>query len=312
MVKSLEMKKEVDTSMKFRVIKNIIKQGFQSMWRNRGMGLASVSSISAVLVILGMVLILILSINNLVLDTKTKFDEIQVFLEDDLSDKQLNAIEEKAKNDEGVLAIMYQSKSQALEIMKEDWGDEGYLLEGLETIPLPNSYIIQLKDIEYADRVVEKIKNLDGVEEVRYYKDIIDKLMIFANYIRFGGLIVIGILIFVSVFIISNTIKITVTSRRREINIMKYVGATNGYIRGPFILEGVLFGLIGAVVSIVMVYYGYENFFRTVNEKLYILFATNLVPPSSIFNDIAIIFIAIGVGIGGLGSLVSLKRFLNA
>jgi cell division transport system permease protein len=281
------------------------------MWRNRGMGLASVSSISAVLVILGIVLIMILSINNVVLETKTKFDEIQIFLEDELTEEQSNDIEKAAKDNEGVLSVMYQSKEQALEIMKEEWEDEAYLLEGLETNPLPNSYIVQLKDIKYADNVVDKVKNIEGVEEVKYYKDVIEKLIVFANYVRFGGVVVIGILVFVSVFIISNTIKLTVTARKREVNIMKYVGATNGYIRGPFIIEGILFGLIGAALSILIVNYGYDYFFKAVSDKLYVLFTVYLVSPAALIKDITIIFTAIGVGIGALGSLVSLKRFLN-
>ena len=297
--------------MKFRIFKNILKQGFQGMWRNRGMGLASVSSISAVLVILGIVLIMILSINNVVLETKTKFDEIQIFLEDELTEEQSNDIEKAAKDNEGVLSVMYQSKEQALEIMKEEWEDEAYLLEGLETNPLPNSYIVQLKDIKYADNVVDKVKNIEGVEEVKYYKDVIEKLIVFANYVRFGGVVVIGILVFVSVFIISNTIKLTVTARKREVNIMKYVGATNGYIRGPFIIEGILFGLIGAALSILIVNYGYDYFFKAVSDKLYVLFTVYLVSPAALIKDITIIFTAIGVGIGALGSLVSLKRFLN-
>lgn len=298
--------------LKFRIIKNTFKQGFQGMWRNRGMGIASVTSISAVLMILGIILILILSINNFVVETTTKFDEIQVFLEDDISEEILAVIEETTMKNKGVISIMFQSKDQALDNFKEDWGDEAYLLDGLEEKnPLPDSYIIQVEDIEYAENVVNSIKTLDGVEEVKYDKDVIDKLLIFANYIRVGGIIVIAILVFVSVFIISNTIKLTVASRRREINIMKYVGATNNYIRGPFIIEGVLFGLIGAIISIVIVYYGYEYFFGLVNEKLYTLFAIFLVAPKIIFKDIAIIFSAIGVGIGALGSLLSLKRFLN-
>lgn len=312
MVNWLGMSRRVDMAMRFRVFKNIIKQGFQGMWRNRGMGLASVGSISAVLMILGIVLILILSINNLVLEVKTKFDEIQVYLEDELTDNDLDAIEESIKTKEGVLSVVFRSREQGLEIMKEQWKEDSYVLEGLEEDnPLQNSYIIQLKDIKYADSVVKTLKSMDGIEDIRYYKDIIDKLMVFANYIRFGGIAVIGILVLVSVFIISNTIKITVSSRRREINIMKYVGATNGYIRGPFIIEGILFGLIGAVLSIVLVNYGYEYFFKSVSDKLYVLFTVYLVPPSLLIKDITIMFTAIGVGIGALGSIVSLKRFLN-
>ena len=298
--------------MRLRVFKNIIKQGFQGMWRNRGMGLASVGSISAVLMILGIVLILILSINNLVLEVKTKFDEIQVYLEDGLTDKDLDGIEEVIKANDGVLSVVFRSKEQGLEIMKEQWKEDSYVLEGLEEDnPLQDSYIIQLKDIKHADSVVKMLKSIDGIDDIRYYKDIIDKLMVFANYIRFGGIAVIGVLVLVSVFIISNTIKITVASRRREINIMKYVGATNGYIRGPFIIEGILFGLIGAILSIVLVNYGYEYFFKSVSDKLYVLFTVYLVPPSLLIKDITIMFTAIGVGIGALGSIVSLKRFLN-
>lgn len=306
------MSRKVVMDLRFQIIKSTFKQGFQGMWRNRGMGLASVTSISAVLMILGMILIMILSINNFVMDTTTKFDEVQVFLLDDATDEQLDHIEEIVAKNKGVVSMLYQSKEQALEIFKEEWGDEAYLLDGLEkNNPLPNAYIIKLESIEFAENVVNSIKGLDGVEEVKYDKDVINKLVTFADYIRFGGIAIIAVLVFVSVFIISNTIKLTVTSRRREINIMKYVGATNNYIRGPFIIEGVLFGLIGAAVSILIVYYGYEYFFELVNEGLYSLFSVLLVTPKVIFTDIAIIFSAIGIGIGALGSIVSLKRFLN-
>lgn len=301
-------------AMKIRLLKNIFKQGWQGIWRNKGMGVASVSSISAVLMILGMVLILILSINSLVVDTKTKFDEIEVFLKEDIDNNEMGKIEEVVRNREGVVSIIFKSKDEALRSMKEGWGDEAYILEGLEGLdnnPLPDSYIIKLRDVEYADGTVDSIKDIRGIEKINYHKDIIDKLMVVANYIRVGGITVIGVLIFVSIFIISNTIKLTVTSRKREIGIMKYVGATNAYIRGPFILEGVFFGLIGAIFSIIIVYFGYGYFFQAVNEKLYSMISIILVPPVAIFEDITIIFLAIGAGIGALGSLISMKRFLN-
>ena len=297
--------------MRFRIFKNMMKQGLQGMWRNRGMGLASVGSISAVLIILGIVLIMVLSINNLVSETTNKFDELQVFLEDDLEIEQLNNIEKNIKGTEGVVSAVFLSKDEALEDFKKDWGENASLLEGLDPNPLQNSYVIKLKDIEYADNVVDKVNELEGVDEVKYYKDIIDKMVVVGNYVQGGGIIIIAILILVSIFIISNTIKITVTARKREVNIMKYVGATNGYIRGPFIVEGVLFGLIGAIISILIVNYGYKYFFNTVSNELYVLFTVYLVPPKALLKDISIIFGVIGMGIGALGSMVSLKRFLN-
>jgi cell division transport system permease protein len=298
-------------ALNLRIFRNIFKQGIQSMWRNKSMGLASITSIAAVLMILGIVLVLILSINNVVNDTKLEFDEVEVFLEDEISSEQMTKIEDTAKDVPGVVSVIYRSKDQALEIMKEDWGEDAYLLEDLETNPLPNSYIIKVEDIELADNLVNSIKTLDGVEEVKYYKDIIDRLLNFASYIRIGGMIIIAVLVFVSIFIISNTIKLTVTSRKREINIMKYVGATNSYIRGPFIIEGIFFGLVGALISIAVVYFAYRYLYLNMNESFYNMFTFYLIPPESIISDISVIFLTLGAGIGAMGSMLSLKKFLN-
>src|SRR5690606_9587868 len=138
-------------SMRLRIASNIIKQGFKGVWRNKAMGLASITSITAVLLILGIVLILILSLNNIVLDTRERFDEVQVFLEDEITSAQLEEIEKKAKASNKLVSVTFKSKDEALEEMKEGWGDEGYLLEGLEENPLPHTLILKLKDIEYAE-----------------------------------------------------------------------------------------------------------------------------------------------------------------
>lgn len=298
--------------MKFRIFKHILKQGFTGMWRNRMMSFASIGSVTAVLMILGITLILILNINNISNVTKEKFDEIHVYLNDDIEDQQIHKLGETIKELDGVFTVIFQSKEQALQIMKEQWDEEGYLLEGFEEEnPLPNSYIIQLEDISYADKVVEHLEGYSSVEEVKYYKDIVDKLMSVAKFIRLGGLILIAVLILISVFIISNTIKITVAARKREISIMKYVGATNGFIRGPFIIEGLLLGLIGSILAVVFVNYGYKYLFTVISERLYILFTVYLVPYEMVYNDVMIISLAIGMGIGVLGSIISLKKFLK-
>lgn len=275
------------------------------------MGIASIGSVGATLTILGMILILILNINTAANTTQKQFDEIQVYLKEDISQEEIEKVGQAINECEGINSVIFQSKEQALEIWKEEWGDQGYLLEGLEESPLPDSYIIQLKDIEYADMVVNQIKHLSNIEEIKYYKDIVDKLLAVANFVRIGGLVLIGILVLISVFIISNTVKITVAARRREIGIMKYVGATNGYIRGPFMVEGVLLGLIGSGMSILITFYGYKYLVSTLNEKLYVIFTVYMIPPKVMINDITIIFVAIGVGIGLLGSIISLKKFLN-
>jgi len=297
--------------MKFRMFKNVLKQGFVGMWRNRMMSVASISSVTAALLILGIVLILILNINNVTLTAQDQFDEIQVYLEDDMDQDKIDQLGEIISSFDGVASLRFQSRDQALEIMKEKFGDEGYILEGLETNPLPDSYIIQLSKIDNTEAVVERLRGLNGIEDIKYYRDIVEKLMSVANFVRYGGLIIIAVLMLISVFIISNTVKITVAARKREINIMKYVGATNGFIRGPFIVEGILLGLIGAGISIFVIINGYKYLFTSINDRLYVVFTVYMVPHYSLFNDIVIIFTAIGVGIGILGSILSLRRFLN-
>lgn len=298
-------------AMKVRNLSYIVKQGFVGMWRNRMMSFASVGSVTAALLILGVILILILNINNIATVTQNQFDEVIVYLQDDLEQSQLDQIGQTINEIDGVLSVIYQSRENALEIMKNEWGEEGYLLEGLEDNPLPNSYVIQLKDIKYADDVVYRLEGLRGIEEIKYLKNIMDQLMTIANFVRLGGLVIIVFLILISIFIISNTIKLTVTARKREINIMKYVGATNGFIRGPFLVEGILLGLIGSGISIGLVYYGYKYLFQIINERLYVLFTVYLVPHYKIFEDISIMFIAIGVGIGIIGSVLSIRKFLK-
>ena len=297
--------------MKLRMFKSVVKQGFVGLWRNRMMSMASISSVTAALLILGIVLILILNINNITLTAQQQFDEIQIYLEDEMDQAEIDKLGEVISSFDGVASLRFQSREQALEIMKEKFGDEGYILDGLETNPLPDSYIIQLSKIDNAEAVVERLRGLNGIEDIKYYRDIVEKLMSVANFVRYGGLIIIAVLMFISVFIISNTVKITVAARKREINIMKYVGATNGFIRGPFIVEGILLGLIGAAISILAITHGYKYLFTSINDRLYVLFTVYMVPHYSLFNDIVIIFTAIGVGIGILGSVLSLRRFLN-
>lgn len=297
--------------MRFRIFKNILKQGFVNLWRNRGMGIASVSSITAVLLILGVVLISILSINNIANETQNQFDEIKVYLDKGLSDSDIERIGEVISDFDGVISVIFESKEYALEVMKKQFGDEAYLLDGLEENPFPDSYVVQLKSIEEADIVVERIKGIKGIEDVKYYKDIIEKLISLANSVRIGGLIVISILMMISIFIISNTIKLTVAARKREINIMKYVGATNGYIRGPFVIEGIFLGIIGAALSIVIVKYGYQYVFSSMSQKMYLLLTVYMIPPYALLKDVVIMFMTIGIGIGALGSIVSMRRFLN-
>ncbi|HHY91339.1 MAG TPA: ABC transporter permease [Clostridiales bacterium] len=297
--------------MKIRTAVYLLKQGLRGLWRNRIMGIVSIFSIACVLIILGIVFILILNINNLAESAKSQFDSVQVYLRDDLQPDRIEEIGEEIEKIEGIQSIYFLSKEEALERMKEDWGENGYLLEELETNPLPNSYVVKLKAIENAEQVVRQIKKIQGLEEVKYYKDVMDKLLKITKFIRLTGTVIIAILIIISMVVVINTIKLTVIARRKEINIMKYVGATNWFIRWPFVVEGVFLGLFGAAIALGVLGLGYQKVFDLLTQKIYILLAPYMMPATLLMEDLLVIFVVLGAGIGALGSIFSMKKFLN-
>lgn len=297
--------------MKVRTVKYVLGQGLVGLWRNRTMSMASIGTVAATLIILGLVITLVLNISNLADLVQLQFDKIQVYLSDDLSIEEINNVGKQIEVINGVSGIIYESKEEALEKYKESWGEEGYLLEGLEKNTLPNSYIIQMDDLELADSIVEKLIPLKGIDEIKYYKEIVDQLLRIAKFIRTIGLVIILILIFVAVFIISNTIKLTLNVRRQEIGIMKNVGATNWFIRWPFLLEGMLLGLIGAIISTAVVYYGYQYAFNAITGRFYLMFSAYMVSVNDMMNKTIYIFAVLGIGVGALGSIFSLRRYLR-
>jgi cell division transport system permease protein len=300
--------------MNLKKFNYIFRQAFKSMWRNRMMGLASVGSVTAVLIILGFVLIIVLNVNNIALVTKETFDEIAVYLNDDVEGDQIDEMGKALKGIDGVMGVAFQTKDYALEKLKEDWGENAFLLEGLRNNPLPNTYIVQLVDVSKAESVIQKIKTFEGVEDVMYYKDAVNSLIKIAQFIKKAGATIIITLLLISVFIISNTIKITVLNRQKEIELMQYIGATNGYVRGPFMIEGIMLGLIGSFVAIILIFTGYNYVINYLAGRYIALLSGMtgyLVGVEMIIDDLIIIFLTIGIGIGMLGSLISLKKFLS-
>ncbi|MDH8677688.1 permease-like cell division protein FtsX [Fusibacter bizertensis] len=288
-----------------------LKEAVKSLWRNRLMSIASISSVSATLMILGIIFAIIININAMAQSAKDQFDSIQAYLVDDLTSEEITKIKEKIESVDGVMSVSYESKSDALKRMKESWKDNAYLLEGLESNPLPSSLIIYLRDIYYSGEVLSEIKDLDGIEEIKSYQDIVEQLLSITEAVRKTGIIVIFVLIAISTFIIHNTIKLTVTSRHREINIMKYVGATNWFIRWPFLAEGTLLGLIGAGISAGLMKISYDYVFNMMHSDFYVLVSAYVIPPESIMKDVIFLFLIIGAGIGALGSIWSMRKYLN-
>lgn len=297
--------------MKIRTAKYIFKEGIVGLWRNRGMSLASVGSVTASLVLLGMIITLVLNINNAASLTQMHFDTIQVYLFEDLSETEMAELKPQIEAIDGVETAEFESKEQALSKMKENWGEQGHLLENLGDNPLPNSYIIHMDNIEAADKIVASLRDIEEIEDIRYYKEIIENMLRIASFIRSVGLVLIITLILVAMFIISNTIKIALNARRQEINIMKYVGATNWFIRWPFIMEGVVLGIVGAALAIIIVYYGYQAAFEAIASQFTVILSAYLIPIEDMISRTIIMFTVLGGGVGALGSIVSLRKHLK-
>lgn len=299
------------TAMKIRTINYMLKQGFVGIWRNRGMSIASISSVAASLAILGVIITIVLNINNLSYIAQMQFDTIQVYLEDELPVEEISSIGQKIAAISGVQYVEYESREDALNRMKEQWGEQGNLLDVLEENTLPDSYVIHVEAIEWADLVVEELGTLQGIEEIKYHKDIVDNMLRMANFVRTIGLGLILILILVAMFIIANTIKLTLNARKQEITIMKYVGATNWFVRWPFFIEGMVLGLIGAVIASVFVYYGYQYTFDLITQKFYVMLSAYVVSVDEMMSKTLPVFLVIGAGVGALGSIVSLRKHLK-
>lgn len=289
-----------------------IKQGFIQIFRNKGMSLASIFSILAMLMILGIFFLIAVNLNLFTEVVKQDYDQVEVFLLDDTTQEQAQNIMNEMEGYEGVSDVVYRSKDEALEIMKERWGESGYLLDSLGDNPLPASVLISVESIESAQSVSEYAGTLEGVEDVQFYQETVDKLTQITNFLQIGALIVMTFLIVVSVVVVSNTVKLTVFARAREIRIMKYVGATNWFIRGPFISEGIIIGLLAALVSTGLITLLYDRIVAGIGVEVMAIVSCPLIPVGYMAGNMLIIFIALGVSIGAWGSIISMRKFLDA
>jgi len=301
--------------LKIRTLGLQLRQGFSGLWRNRVMTLVAIGSVTAVLLVLGLSLLTIININSLA-DYIESSVEIKAFLEEELDSSQVQTIGERIARVQGVKEIDFETKEMALRKYREQLGDDGSLLEGLEgeNNPFPSSYIVKVEDPNTIGSVADEIAVFKGVEEVQYGKDVVERLLASTNLIRVVGTVLICILAFISVFIISNTIKMTVVARRKEIRIMKYIGATDSFIRFPFIIEGLMMGIIGAAFASGMVAVIYNYFYKSMHSSfggIFVMISGYLAPYSQSLYDTSLILLGVGMVIGVAGSGISLRRFLK-
>ena len=296
----------------FKTFGYSIKEAGKQVGRNKGMSIASIFSITAMLLILAVVLSVTININYLTENVKSQFDTVEVFLEDSISETSAGKIANSIENLDGVAEVEYIDKEQAMIEFKTRWGDSAYLLDSLSENPLPNSLRVKLANLEFGSAVRSKCQTIKGVEDVRFYADEVNKVIKITNVIEKGALVIILFLVVVSVVVVSNTIKITVLARKAEIEIMQYVGATNWFIRGPLLCEGVIIGLISAVVALAISGLVYFRLYDVFTVQAIALFSSGFVPPLFVIINFALVFVSLGVSIGAFGSIVSMRKFLKA
>ena len=295
--------------MKINTIKYFFIDAFKSLKRNRTLSLAAMITVLITFFIFGTFILLGLNFNKAIEDVASKL-EVKVYLDEDIKLIDQREIEIKLNEQEGVKEVVYESREEAFLNLKEMLKDNQGLLEGydLKDNPLPSSFIVKLKDPEAAQQVTDSVKGMTGVEDISNQQDMIDTISSFVDGVRVAGLVLFVVFVGVSVFLITNTTKITVYSRRREVGIMKFVGATDWFIRWPFIIEGMIIGFVGSLVANIILFFLYRYAYGYIVSNMFLV---SLVSPSFVLGSLTWVFLLGGIIVGALGSAVALRKFLD-
>ena len=294
--------------MNFQTIEYYFHEVFLSMVRKRWMTFASIGTVTVSLFVLGVFLVLIMNMTKMAASLESQV-QISAYLIDGLTAEEQKEIARTMKDLSTISKIEYVPKDQALKTLQERLGEQKKILDALgDSNPLPNYFLVTVKNSSDVKRTAEVIAEIYGIEEVKYGQDVATNLFDLTHLIRVFGLMLMAILALATVFIISNTIRLTIFARRKEIAIMKYVGATDSFIRWPFVLEGILLGFIGGSVSAIIL----RSFYAAMTEKIYAtLTFFPLIEQFPFMNYLTLFLISSGMLIGILGSTISLKKFLE-
>ena len=279
----------------------LIGEGIGNVFKNKKSTGASLMIMCATMIIFGIFLILTQNINHFVAEIESA-QGIQVFINNDATQEQMDEVGEKLRALDGVGTVEFVSKEDALNQMKEKFGDKQDLLSGYEENNIfPASYVITLTDLTKSQEVQDQILTFDNIKKITSKDETVTTLINLANGIKIVTGVILILLIIISVFIIANTIKLTVHARRKEISIMKYVGATNGFIRWPFIVEGMIIGVVASTISIAIVGAGYTFIAeKMVNSEFMQVINMSLVTFGDMFNSIIFVYMLLGIGIGAI------------
>ena len=295
--------------MKGTSLKYLTHEGFRNVWVNRLMSLASVTVLMACLIIMGAGIMIYFNINNVV-DKVQSQNVVMVYVADDASEDETTQIGTSLKGISNVESCEFVPKEVAFQEQIQSMGGDAALFEGFDEIPLPDAYKVTVKDLSQFENTVSQIKQINKVDSVRENSDLASKLLSLRHAVSIVSVGLVIMLFLVALFIISNTIRITMFSRKLEISIMKAVGATNWFIRWPFMIEGMILGTISGIVSL-GVLWGLYAVAEKVFAQTLSLIGFSLVPFSEYWWQILLVFVAIGLFTGGSGSLVSMAKYLK-
>lgn len=306
--------------MRYNMIFYLIGEGFRNILKNKKSTSASLVIMCLTMLIFGVFFIIGENINSVMVQIESA-QGIEVFL-NDISEDKTKEVGDYIRNIEGVSTIKYKTKEDALNQVKSQFGDKAHLLNGYDEENIfPASYVVTLTDLKLSSQVQEKISDLDKnvededdkiVSEIRSSDETISTLISLANGVKIVTGVILIFLIIISVFIIANTIKLTVHARRKEISIMKYVGATNSFIRWPFIVEGIILGIIAGTISMIIVGTAYNAIMQKILESTVVTaMQITLVSFADMFNLIGFVYLLLGTGIGVLGSCISMRKYLK-
>ena len=289
-----------------------LKQGIKNIFRNKWFSLASVATISACLLLFGLFYAVIVNFNNIV-KTAEQGVSVTVFFEDNLSDSRIEEIGNLIEKRTEVSKVEYISAEEAWEEFRQEYFGDEYS-DGFTENPLENSsnYEIYLSDVSLQQSLVTYLESLEGVRQVNRSEmtaSTLSGMNVLIVYVSIG---IIGILLAVSVFLISNTVMIGIQVRKEEINIMKYIGATDFFVRSPFVIEGIIIGAIGAGIPLGIIYVIYNSVVEFIVDKFEMLSTLlNFIPVNQIFNTLVPVSFGLGIGIGFMGSVITVRKHLR-
>ena len=295
----------------FRNINRYFRDARKSVMRNFSLSLASISCITITLIVVAFSAILSYNVENFA-ESIRKDVTVVIFLNSDTTETKRNEIEKEIRATKNVEELTFVSKEKTAESLKDNDTFKGIIETWTDkTNPLLDSFMLKVKNIDDIKTTVNVIKNINGVKTVNYGEDMIDQLITVFKVVEKASIFIVVALVVVTAFLIGNTIKLAIFSRKREIEIMRLVGASNVSIKVPFVIEGLFIGMLGSIIPIILSVYGYTSLYNFFKGKLFGSSLAKLVPPTPFMYYISLVLLEIGIVVGMIGSYRAVRKYLK-